>query len=162
MWKKNFTLATSFFLLLSYIILTSCSEADCSMLNGVRSKYVAKGEPTTDTLTVLAVREGLADTTTLYKLQDIKTFSLPLSYNNEQDKLKFVFNTKSGKKITDIVKITKTNVSYFENISCPAYFLHKITKVENTTNRIDHIDINNANVNLDGKENLYIYFKSDN
>ena len=103
MWKKNFTLATSSFLLLSYIILTSCSEADCSMLDGVRSKYVAKGEPTTDTLTVLAVREGLADTTILYKLQDIKTFSLPLSYNNEQDKLKFVFNTKSGKKITDIV-----------------------------------------------------------
>lgn len=159
---KKLTLAISALLLLSNIAFTACSGLDCSLNNGVTANYVVKGNTISDTLTVLAVREGLPDTTILYKLQDIKSFSLPMSYNNEQDKLKFVFTDKTGKTRTDIVTITKTNVSHLESVDCPAYFFHTITGIESTTNRIDHIDINNANVNLDGKENLYIYFKSDN
>ena len=162
MVKKKLTLALSLLLFLGGLILNACAGLDCSLNSGVATKYVVKGDAIADTLTVLAVREGLADTTILYKQKNIKSFSLPMSYNNDQDKLKFIFTDTLGNIKTDVVTIKKTNVSHLESIDCPPYFFHTITGIETTNNRIDHIDIIDANVNLDGKDNFYIYFKPSN
>lgn len=142
-------------------LFTACSDSDCTISNGVAASYVSKGDTLTSSLTVLAVRDGKPDTTILNSLQKVEKFSLPMSYSNDADELKFVFTDSLGVQTTDIVKISKTNFTHLEGVDCAPSFFHTITQVTATNNVIDHIDINNPNVDFDGnKENLYIYFKS--
>lgn len=143
------------------ISATACSDTDCTALSNVSAKYLSKGNAITSSLTVLAVRPGLADTVILNDLQTVDSFELPMSYSNNVDELKFVFTDTAGTQTTDLVTLTKSNLAHFENVDCAPAFFHTITAVSATNNVIDHIDINNPNVDFDGnKKNLYIYFKS--
>lgn len=139
--------------------MSSCSDIDCPVTDGVWSNYVVKGDTLHDTLTISAIRENKPDTILLNKQVNTTKFSLPMSYNGEKDKLRFVFTSKAGVTTIDTVTISKTNISHFESVDCSPTFFHTLTAVTAKGTRVKKVDINNPNVDYDGtKEHIFISF----
>ena len=128
--------------------LSSCSDIDCPVTNGVWANYVVQGDTLRDTLTISAIRENKTDTILLNKQVNTTKFSLPMSYSG-----------KAGVTTIDTVTISKTNISHFESVDCPPAFFHTLTAVSAKGTRISQIEISNPNVDYDGtKEHILISF----
>ncbi|EGC18762.1 DUF6452 family protein [Prevotella multiformis] len=139
--------------------ISSCSDIDCSVTNGVLANYVVQGDTLQDTLTVSAIRENRSDTVLLNRMVKTTKFSLPMSYSGDTDRLRFVFTSKTGVTTVDTVTVSKTNMSHFESVDCSPVFFHKLTSVTAKGTRISQIEISNPNVDDDGtKENILIRF----
>lgn len=139
--------------------LSSCSDIDCPVTNGVWTNYVVQGDTLHDTLTISAIRENRTDTILLNKQVNTTKFSLPMSYSGDSDKLRFVFKSKAGVTTIDTVTISKTNISHFESVDCPPAFFHTLTAVSAKGTRVSQIEISNPNVDYDGtKEHILISF----
>ena len=139
--------------------LSSCSDIDCPVTNGVWANYVVQGDTLHDTLTISAIRESKSDTILLNKQINTTKFSLPMSYSSANDKLRFVFTSKTGVTTVDTVTISKTNISHFESVDCPPAFFHTLTAVAAKGTRVSQIKISNPNVDYDGtKEHILISF----
>ena len=139
--------------------MSSCSDIDCPVTNGVWSNYVVKGDTLHDRLTISASRENKPDTILLNKQVITTKFSLPMSYNGEKDKLRFVFTSKAGVTTIDTVTISKTNISHFESVDCSPTFFHTLTAISAKGTRVKKVEINNPNVDYVGtKEHIFISF----
>lgn len=139
--------------------LGSCSDIDCPVNNGVWANYVVQGDTLRDTLTISAIRENKSDTVLLNRQVNTTKFSLPVSYNGESDRLRFVFTSKAGVTTVDTVTVSKSSISHFESVDCPPSFFHTLTAVTAKGTRVSQVEISNPNVDYDGtKEHILITF----
>lgn len=147
--------------------LASCSSIDCPLNSLVYTQYQlrnAAGEVdtlSTDTLTISTTRADGNDSVLLNKSVRTTAFTLPISYEGQQDVFFFELKDTLTKVNTiDTVSVMKENTPHFESVDCAPAFFHTITSVAHTNHRIDSIAINNPEVNYDtSKTHLYIYFK---
>lgn len=139
--------------------ITSCSDINCPINNGVWANYIVQGDTLRDTLTISAIRENKSDTVLLNKQVNTTKFSLPMSYSADSDKLRFTFKSKAGVTTVDTVTVSKTSKSHFESVDCPPAFFHTLTAVKAKGTRVSKIEISNPNVDYDGtKEHILITF----
>lgn len=152
------------FAALTVVMVCACSSIDCPLNNAVYSKYVLKGDVGVleKTLTVTTQRADGRDTL-LNELTNFTEFVLPMSYANETDILIFVTTDSNAVKLTDTVRVSKTNEPHFESVDCSPSYFHTIKDVTYTQNAIDSIIISKSKVTYDTTGgHLHIYFKSDN
>lgn len=137
--------------------IVACSSIDCPLNNTVYSNYVLQGPVQTlpDTLTITTQKADGLDTLLINRQVNTESFSLPMSYSNDEDVLYFRCN-----HLRDTVWVEKTNYPHFESVDCGTNYFHTITGVRYTRHAIDSVTINHNSVNYDTtNEHFYIYFK---
>lgn len=144
-------------------VLSSCTSIDCPFNNTVHSVYSLAGDITRleDTLTISTTRRDGTDSVLINRNTLTEQFSLPMSYQAEEDVLYFEV-TPEGKAATiDTVRVRKEDLPHFESVDCSPAMFHVIKGIETTHHRIDSIVINNKNVTYDAsKAHFFIYFKA--
>ncbi len=145
--------------------MCACSSVDCPMNNTVYTVYQlhkATGIADTlkDSLSVISFQKTPGqDPVLLNKMANFSEFYLPISYQQPEDILFFVFQQA---EIVDTVIINKENRNHFESVNCNPSFFHTITRVDYTNNMIDSIVIKNPDVTYDrGKTHFYLYLRAD-
>jgi hypothetical protein len=157
-----------FLLLILSVVLVACSSIECPIENTVAVNYSVmryqNGEEVADTLNdTLWVwsRRADGDDTLLYNRGvNVRSFSLPASYQGPQDTLIFLTVDTLQNFDVDTVWISKEDIPHFESVDCAVRYFHKITDVRSTHEAIDTIIINNSSVTYDSSvKHLYIHFK---
>ncbi|MDD7318740.1 MAG: DUF6452 family protein [Prevotella sp.] len=149
-------------------LLAACSSTDCPLNNAVYATYNLYGSDgkrytLKDTLTISTARHTEGDTILLNRKTGATTFSLPVSYADEADRLILEMRDSDNNVTTDTIVMSKTNRPHFESTDCSPSFFHTILGVKCTRNRIDSITINNREIDNDAtKEHIRIYFRSGN
>ncbi|MDY4410875.1 MAG: DUF6452 family protein [Prevotella sp.] len=152
------TLRLAFGVMLAALLMAACSTVDCPLNNTVYAQYVLRGPVTTlpDTLTITTrrVTDGL-DTVLINQQVNTDSFSLPMSYGQNEDILYFRTN-----HLRDTVWVKKTNEPHFESTDCGLNYFHTITGVRFTRHALDSIVINHQQVNYDASQKHFlVYFK---
>ena len=143
------------FVVFMVLAMVGCTSLDCPLNNTVYTKYKLMGDNKTlkDTLTISTKKIEGTDSVLINKDVNVDSFSLPMSYSQNEDVLLF----------KDTVTVSKENRSHFESVDCSPSFFHTITDVKTTHNYIDSIVINQKEVNYDAsKAHFYIYFGNRN
>lgn len=158
-----------FFLALVSLLVFSCSSVDCALEKKVECRVqmmdAAGNEVAFDGYLTVSIADATEETvkdTLLNKLEGKSTFSFPLSYAADVDKLNFIFSDKQEIfSMTDVVSIEKSNEPVFESVDCNPRFNHTIKSVTCTGNVIDSVVVNNNKVdNNAAKVHLYVYMHS--
>ena len=139
------------------LVAAACSSVDCPLNNTVYANYQLKGPVTrlNDTLTVKTARHGRGDSLLLNKMYNTEEFTLPVSYNQDEDVLYFYTGL-----LKDTVWMQKTNRPHFESTDCGLNYFHTITGIRYTRHAIDSIVINHKDINYDASpKHFHIYFK---
>lgn len=155
--KQNHNVRSCIFIMIAMVILAACSSIDCPLNNTVYANYVLTGKVSKlpDTLTIAIARQNAPDSVLINKQVDAKTFSLPMSYGQDVDRLHF----QTG-RIMDTVWVEKTNRPHFESVDCGLNYFHTITGVRYTRHAIDSIVINQKEVTYDAsQQHFHIYYK---
>lgn len=147
------------------MLMVSCESIDCTLNNVVTCNfafYGAEGDAVAvnDTMTVTA--EG-TDSILLNRGTQIGSFSLPMSYWQDEDVLNFSFKSASSDYTLEMVLyLKKTNVQHFESPDCPTTMFHELEEVyfETNTPFVDSVVIVNKAVNYDALENVRIYLRT--
>lgn len=148
------------------VVLASCSSIDCPLNNMVYTTYAVyntEGVRDTlhDTLTVTTMSLEGYEVTALNLEADIDSFTLPISYTQDEDVFYFNLRDTLGNQWDDTVSVSKTNTEHFESIDCTPSYFHTLTGVSYTQNAIESIVINDSEVNYDTtKKHFFIYFKA--
>ena len=110
-------------------ILGACSSVDCPLNNTVYTNYRLQGPVQTlpDTLTISTTRSNGSDSVIINKQVNTDSFSLPMSYFNDEDI--FVVQTNH---LFDTIAVKKTNIPHFESVDCGVNYFHTITGVRFT------------------------------
>ena len=149
------------FLLFFFFNLTSCDTYNCLLETKVQYVYGFYNSGGSiaihDTLTITALD---INTVLANRLVDASQVKLPVSYYNDADTLEFLIQGEDGEG-SDTLYIEKKNIAHLDDVSCPAHMWHYITRVYSTHHLIDTVLISEPNINYDGKENLQIYFRTD-
>ncbi len=151
------TLHKLFAALIVALVAAACSSVDCPLNNTVYANYQLKGPVTrlNDTLTVTTARHGRGDSLLLNKMYNAEEFTLPVSYNQDEDVLYFYTGL-----LKDTVWMQKTNRPHFESTDCGLNYFHTITGIRYTRHAIDSIVINHKDINYDASpKHFHIYFK---
>ena len=151
------TLHKLFAALIVALVAAACSAVDCPLNNTVYANYQLKGPVTrlNDTLTVKTARHGRGDSLLLNKMYNAEEFTLPVSYNQDEDVLYFYTGL-----LKDTVWMQKTNRPHFESTDCGLNYFHTITGIRYTRHAIDSIVINHKDINYDASpKHFHIYFK---
>ena len=82
---------------------------------------------------------------------------MPLSYEQPEDVLLFIFTDTAQNVWRDTVWLKKTNHPHLESVDCSPKFFHTLTDVRSTHHRIERIAINNPTVEYESKENIQIH-----
>lgn len=150
------------FLFAAMLIFGACASVDCPMANGVGSEYYfTKPDGITpdtlkDTLSIKALK--WADDTLLFNRGvGITSIKVPLSYDQPEDVLLFIFTDTARNVWRDTVWLQKANHPHLESVDCSPKFFHTLTDVRSTRNRIERIVINNPTVEYESKKNIQIY-----
>lgn len=147
-------------------LLAACTSIDCPLNNAVYATYNLYGSDgkrytLNDTLTISTERNTGGDTILLNRKTGATTFSLPVSYAGDADRLVLEMRNSENKVTSDTITLSKTNTPHFESIDCGPSFFHTILGVICTRNRIDSVIINDREINNDAtKEHIRIYFNS--
>lgn len=148
--------------LLCMIAITACTSIECPLNNSVYATFVLKGETDTlaDTLTVYAMRRSASDTILYNRGVNTTSFSIPVSYAQEEDLLLIETIDTMTKSVTlDTIAIKKTNDPHFEAVDCNPAIFHTVLGITTTYNAIDSLVINDYIIdNNETKEHFYIYF----
>ena len=139
------------------LVAAACSSVDCPLNNTVYANYQLKGPVTrlNDTLTVTTARHWRGDSLLLNKMYNAEEFTLPVSYNQDEDVLYFYTGL-----LKDTVWMQKTNRPHFESTDCGLNYFHTITGIRYTRHAIDSIVINHKDINYDASpKHFHIYFK---
>lgn len=153
------------FVVFMVLAMVGCTSLDCPLNNTVYTKYKLMGDNKTlkDTLTISTKKIEGTDSVLINKDVKVDSFSLPMSYSQNEDVLFFEIHTLSKQVFKDTVTVSKENRSHFESVDCSPSFFHTITDVKTTHNYIDSIVINQKEVNYDAsKAHFYIYFGNRN
>lgn len=161
----KFVVKNKVLLLVTLVVVSACSSIDCPMNSQVRATYgFVKADGTStkiaDTITVTALR-GKGDTLLLNRSTDIHSFSIPVSYAQDEDVLCFRIADTLGTVTTDTVRIRKISHPHLEAVDCAPKYFYTVTDVQSTTYGINNIVINDKEVNYDiSEENFHIYLNA--
>ena len=153
------TLHKLFAALIVALVAAACSSVDCPLNNTVYANYQLKGPVTrlNDTLTVKTARHGRGDSLLLNKMYNAEEFTLPVSYNQDEDVLYFYTGL-----LKDTVWMQKTNRPHFESTDCGLNYFHTITGIRYTRHAIDSIAINHKEIDYDAsRKHFNIFFKEN-
>lgn len=158
MSRRLFTLRLAFGCLVAALLAAACSTVDCPLNNTVYAQYVLRGPvatlPDTLTITTRRVSDGL-DTVLINRQVNTDSFSLPMSFAQDEDILYFHTN-----RLNDTVWVEKTNEPHFESTDCGLNYFHTIKGVRCTHHALDSIVINHKQVNYDASQKHFlVYFK---
>ena len=112
------------------------------------STYIKNGY----TETISEVRR---DAVLVNKVHDVNSIKVQMQYYSDKDTLIFDYSNISNK---DTVILTHDSYSNVELPECGTHRFHHLKEVRSTSYGIDHININNPDVNYKGNENLKIFF----
>lgn len=140
--------------------LFSCEEQKCAQTftSRVQGNFFVRdtlgNEQFTEIPVFSAYGVGKSNELLYDKSPEVNLFTLPLSpdYNERS----FVLSNDS---INDTLTFTYTSKLQLINTVCGFVPNYTISKVENTTNFIEAVNIVNDDVNTDDKENIKIYIK---
>jgi len=144
------------------VLLTACEGINCTLNNvvlchiGFYDSSSGEAISLTDTLTITAAG---TDSVLVNMSVGTSSLSLPMSYWNKADSLKFSI-TGTDYQLTEIVYIEKSNTAHYESPDCPTTMFHELTSVnwEQGNTSIDSIVIVKPSVNYQTDENIRIYF----
>lgn len=163
---QQLLLAAFFIINSSLLMFTACTSIDCPVQNSVYTVYDLKksdglsADTLRDTLTISTTRFENNDTVLLNRSMNTTSFSLPISYTNDEDTLYFEVSNPEWHSI-DTVYIKKDNLPHFESVDCQVSFFHNILEVRTTHHAIDSIVINKKFVDYEQTtEHFHIYFKN--
>lgn len=151
---------------LTGIVVSSCSEeSDCSM-TGRPMVYakIYKLSPDrvvlNDTLDSLTVTSFGTDSIIINNQKTVHDITLPLRYTGDSTILVFHYS----KSLRDTLLIRQTNTPYFESLECGYSMKQGIVSVTPTGGKkeyksIDSINIKNNQANINGTENLKIFYR---
>lgn len=150
--------------------VAGCSSIDCDIEGRVMCHYAiqdAEGGRISPAYPMsVTFHRVAADSDTVYinKMTNVVSFDLPMSYDAETDEIAMTLHLTETDSITDIVRITKSNIPQFESVDCAPRYHHNIQEVSSTHNFIDTVIINNPKVSNDASvTNLHIRLRnSDN
>lgn len=147
------------------VVVGACSSIDCPVQSLVMVKYdvvsSGAGVKLQDTLSVMSEKNDGSDVVLLNKTTGVSTFSLPISYQHEEDVLVFSLTDTLHRQIQDTVWMQKRDIQRFESVDCNAAFFHEITGLRSTHHGIDTIVIKNSSVTYDDRiTHLEISFKA--
>lgn len=158
-------LLLSFSAMLIITLHTSCEEENCSlagrsMING----NLYKIDPETnvvekDTLASLTVTAIDTDSVIINNQTNVMDISLPLRYTSDYTVLVFNYNDEENSTLNDTVYLKQNNTPFFESMKCGYTMTQVLTGVEYTKHMIDSIYILNPNANVNGTENLKIFYR---
>lgn len=150
------------FLFAAMLFFGACASVDCPLNNRVQTEYYfTKPDGITpdtlnDTLSIKALK--WADDTLLFNRGvGITSIKVPLSYEQPEDVLLFIFTDTAQNVWRDTVWLKKTNHPHLESVDCSPKFFHTLTDVHSTHHRIERIAINNPTVEYESKENIQIH-----
>lgn len=105
-----------------------------------------------EALTVSMMVNG-RDSIVVNHITNAKELTLPMSYTSDCDTviLKFL------DRYNDTLYIYHSNTPIYQSMECGVIMHHTITGISHTTNFIDSLTINTANVNFDHNENIKLY-----
>ena len=148
--KRLSSLQKLFVALVVTVFMVACSSVDCPLNNTVYANYQLVGPVTklNDTLTISVARQGKKDSIVLNKDYNVESFSLPVSFSQDEDVLYFWMQ--------------KTNRPHFESTDCGLNFFHTITGIRYTRHAIDSIAINHKEIDYDAsRKHFNIFFKEN-
>ena len=87
--KRLSSLQKLFVALIVAVFIAACSSVDCPLNNTVYANYQLVGPVTklNDTLTISVARQGKKDSIVLNKDYNVESFSLPVSFSQDEDLL---------------------------------------------------------------------------
>jgi len=150
-----------------YCFLSSCSQIDCPLNNRVYVVFrfmnsVGDSVKVSEVINVSTDRHEKEDSVVLNQFTGRATFSIPMSYTQDEDVYYFEI-TGSNYHYIDTVRIKKESRPHFESVDCNPSFFHTITGVNTTHHTIDSVTIINKNVTYDSYQaNLHIHLRSSN
>lgn len=149
-------------ILMLIMTMVGCTTLDCPLNNTVYTKYKLDGnvkQLTGSYLTITTKMRSGEDSILLNLQENADSFSLPVSYINPEDTLRFKVQDAQERTFLDTVIVSKDNHLHFESIDCSPSYFHTLTGVRTTHNLIDSIVINHKDVNFDAsKAHFLIYF----
>ena len=115
-----------------------------------------------EVITISTDRHELEDSVLLNKFTGKATFSIPMSYTQEEDVL-YIEVAGDNYTYIDTVRVEKESHPHFESVDCNPIFFHTLKHVTTTHHAIDSITIHNKNVSYDSSTaNLHIHLRSSN
>ena len=148
-----------------YCFLSSCSQIDCPLNNRVYVVFrfmnsVGDSVKVSEVINVSTDRHEMEDSVVLNQFTGRATFSIPMSYTQDEDVYYFEI-TGSNYHYIDTVRIKKESRPHFESVDCNPSFFHTISRVTHTKHVIDSIVIQNPKVDYDSqREHFRIYFRT--
>lgn len=154
-------------ILLATVLTTACSSIDCNINGRVMCHYTLQDGDGNSVqfqypLSVTFNRE-YADSDTVYINQqsNVASLDIPMSYNADTDEIALTLTIDQDTKITDIIRIKKTNIPQFESVDCAPRYHHNIEAVSSTHNFIDTVIVNNPKVSNNASvTNIYLRLRS--
>lgn len=163
------------------VLISSCSSIDCSINGRVLCHYSvqnAQGEDVSFAypLSVTLHRTQIdSDTDYINNMSNVSNFDLPMSHIADTDEIILTLSipqtviiddtteVTQTYYISDIVKISKTNIPLFESVDCPPRYNHTITGVSSSNNFIESVIVNNQSVSKDvSSPNILIRLRDNN
>jgi len=140
-------------------VICSCGGEDCVINNTVTATmtfYLSDGNAcqVNDTLTVTVVRAD-GDSVVLNRKKGATGLTFPLGYTNACDTFIFRF-ARMG--VADSVFIRHDNHPWFISLDCGTAMFHTITGADCTHHLMQSVQIKDAEINYDAKENVQIVF----
>lgn len=150
-------------ILFGTMLTTGCSSIDCNINGRVMCHYALQDGDGNNVqlqypLSVTFHREH-ADSDTVYINQqsNVASLDIPMSYNADTDEIALTLTIDQDTEITDVVRITKTNIPQFESVDCAPRYHHEIEAVSSTHNFIDTVIVNNPKVSNNASvTNIYL------
>lgn len=149
-------------------IASSCSEEEnCSLMGrSMVNCILYKINPVDDsveldTLAKLTVTAFETDSIIINNQTDVRDLSLPLRYTTDKTILVFHYDLEENPELNDTVYITQKNTPFFESMKCGYTMTQVITGVKYTKHLIDSIYIKSPNANINGTENLKIFYRNN-
>lgn len=103
-----------------------------------------------------SVAEVRRDTTLLNRISGASSMQLPMSYFSSEDTLVLTYSSLS---LRDTLYVSHESYSNVDLPECGTHRFHQLTALRcNTHVAIDRVEINNKEVNYEGRENIKIYF----
>lgn len=155
-------------------LAAACSEEDdCSenarhMLNATICRAVVTPEErftAPDTIAELNVTAFGTDSVIVNDDQNVTSLSLPLRYNEGTTTMVFSYMLSASDTIPrlsrrDTITFSHDNTPYFLSMDCNYAVKQRLTGIDYTTHFIDSIVITDPIANVNGTENIKIYYRA--
>lgn len=158
--RKTFIIL--FLSFISFNLLQSCSESDCSLstISLAHFDFLDSKTQKAVELTEGAMITGIAnigDTLIIDTLfnQAKSYMSVPLSYTDQT-----TYIIHYSETLRDTIRVTHKNIPFVSDIECGAMMFYNVEDIGYTTNVLDSVILVNPEINNEEKKNFNIYYRA--